>query len=176
MGVRSHAVGRRRAPVLRAIGHAGELASRWCRSPSQGEVPVPAGLRLFLPDEWVSDADRCARAGVPEAAMTPASKGETALAGLDQVRAVPPRGHGAEPDVAGEADRRRDGPTNRGTSFRGRGAGNSIIERLSSPIHKQWQLMPRMAEWSRPSNYRKLELSISSKRLGQRPEIARSAP
>jgi hypothetical protein len=33
---------------------------------AQGEVPVPIGLRLFLPDEWVTNPDRCAEAGVPE--------------------------------------------------------------------------------------------------------------
>jgi SRSO17 transposase len=55
---------------------------------AQGEVPVPVGLRLFLPEEWTGDAARCARAGVPETAMTPASKGEIALAELDRVRAA----------------------------------------------------------------------------------------
>src|SRR4051812_35724001 len=55
---------------------------------ARGEVPVPVGLRLFLPDEWVADAERCARAGVPEAAMTPRSKGEIALAELDRLRAA----------------------------------------------------------------------------------------
>src|SRR3954463_16282072 len=33
---------------------------------ARGEVPVPAGLRLFLPDEWTADPERCAGAGVPE--------------------------------------------------------------------------------------------------------------
>ena len=55
---------------------------------AQGEVPVPVGLRLFLPEEWTGNAGRCDRAGVPEAAMTPASKGEIALAELDRVRAA----------------------------------------------------------------------------------------
>ena len=55
---------------------------------AQGEVPVPVGLRLFLPDEWVSDTARCARAGVPEVHRTPRSKGEIALAELDRLRAA----------------------------------------------------------------------------------------
>ena len=55
---------------------------------AQGEVPVPVALRLFLPDEWVEDAARCARAGVPDAAISPRSKGEIALVELDRVRAA----------------------------------------------------------------------------------------
>ena len=55
---------------------------------AQDEVPVPVGLRLFLPDTWTGDVARCARAGVPEAARVPQSKGEIALAELDRVRAA----------------------------------------------------------------------------------------
>ena len=55
---------------------------------AQGEVPVPVGLRLFLPEEWTGDAERCARAGVPDATISPRSKGEIALAELDRVRAA----------------------------------------------------------------------------------------
>lgn len=55
---------------------------------AQGEVPVPVGLRLFLPEKWIGDRQRCAQAGVPEAAMTPRSKGEIALDELDRLRAA----------------------------------------------------------------------------------------
>jgi SRSO17 transposase len=48
---------------------------------------VPVALRLFLPEEWVADPQRCAQAGVPEATLTPQSKGEIALAELDRLRA-----------------------------------------------------------------------------------------
>jgi SRSO17 transposase len=54
---------------------------------ARDEVPVPVALRLFLPDEWTSVPERCARAGVPEAAVAPRSKGEIALAELDRLRA-----------------------------------------------------------------------------------------
>jgi SRSO17 transposase len=52
------------------------------------EVPVPVGLRLFLPEEWTRDPERCAAAGVPEAEMVARSKGEIALAELDRLLAA----------------------------------------------------------------------------------------
>ena len=48
---------------------------------------MPVALRLFLPDEWTSVRERCARAGVPEAAVAPRSKIEIALSELDRLRA-----------------------------------------------------------------------------------------
>src|SRR5918993_194441 len=53
---------------------------------ARDEVPVPVGLRLFLPEEWTRDPERCARAGVPEAEVAARSKGEIALAELDRLR------------------------------------------------------------------------------------------
>ena len=55
---------------------------------ARDEVPIPVALRLFLPAEWTRDPDRCARAGVPEAAMAPRSKGEIALVELDRLLAA----------------------------------------------------------------------------------------
>lgn len=55
---------------------------------AQGEVPVPVGLRLCLPENWTSDPLRCAQAGVPEAAMAPRAKGEIALDELDRLTAA----------------------------------------------------------------------------------------
>ena len=49
------------------------------------EVPLPVALRLFLPDTWTGDPDRCARAGVPETEVVPRTKGEIALAELDRL-------------------------------------------------------------------------------------------
>jgi SRSO17 transposase len=55
---------------------------------AQGEVPVPVRLRLFLPDEWTGDRERCTQAGVPKRARAPRSKGEIALDELDRLRAA----------------------------------------------------------------------------------------
>ncbi len=55
---------------------------------AQDEVPVPLGLRLFLPDEWASDPDRCADAGVPEEHRHTLAKTEIALAEIDRVIAA----------------------------------------------------------------------------------------
>ena len=49
------------------------------------EVPVPVGLRLFLPEEWTADPERCAAAGVPDDEMVARTKGEIALAELDRL-------------------------------------------------------------------------------------------
>ena len=52
------------------------------------EVPVPVGLRLYLPEEWTADLDRCAAAGVPVEAILSGSKGAIALAELDRLIAA----------------------------------------------------------------------------------------
>ena len=54
---------------------------------ARGEVPLPVGLRLFLPAAWTDDAERCEAAGVPEAARTAQTKPAIALAEIDRVRA-----------------------------------------------------------------------------------------
>lgn len=71
-------------------GHLGKKAN--CQSLvsltlARDEVPVPVGLRLFLPEDWTANPARSALAGVPEAAITPQSKGEIALTELDRLRA-----------------------------------------------------------------------------------------
>lgn len=55
---------------------------------ARAEVPIPVALRLFLPRSWTDDPARCARAGIPEAAIIARSKGEIALAEIDRVRAA----------------------------------------------------------------------------------------
>jgi SRSO17 transposase len=53
---------------------------------ARGEVPLPVGLRLFLPAAWTNDPARCDAAGVPAAARTAQSKPQIALAEIDRVR------------------------------------------------------------------------------------------
>jgi SRSO17 transposase len=52
------------------------------------EVPIPVGLRLFLPEEWTADPARCVAAGVPEAEILARAKGAIALAELDRLLAA----------------------------------------------------------------------------------------
>ena len=55
---------------------------------ARGEVPVPIGLRLFLPKSWTDDPARCRAAGVPDRARTAQTKPEIALDEIDRVRAA----------------------------------------------------------------------------------------
>ena len=55
---------------------------------ARAEVPVPVALRLFLPEEWAGDTERCARAGVPETWSGARTKPAIALAELDRLRGV----------------------------------------------------------------------------------------
>jgi SRSO17 transposase len=52
------------------------------------EVPMPVGLRLFLPETWTADPERCAAAGVPEDEVIARSKGAIALAEVDRLMAA----------------------------------------------------------------------------------------
>jgi SRSO17 transposase len=55
---------------------------------ASGEVPVMAGLRLFLPESWTSDPARLVRAGVPEERRAYRTKPEIALEEIDRIRAA----------------------------------------------------------------------------------------
>ena len=55
---------------------------------ARGEVPVPVGLRMFLPSVWTDDPVRCAKAGVPEAARIAQTKPEIALTEIDRLLAT----------------------------------------------------------------------------------------
>src|SRR3954465_8087068 len=81
---------------------------------ARGEVPLPVGLRLFLPAAWTDDAERCDEAGVAEAARTVQTKPEIALAEIDRVREAGVRfscvladaGFGSSPDFRHGLDER----------------------------------------------------------------------
>jgi SRSO17 transposase len=49
------------------------------------EVPVPIALRLFLPEGWTQDPERCRQAGVPDNRMAARTKPVMALEELDRV-------------------------------------------------------------------------------------------
>jgi SRSO17 transposase len=55
---------------------------------ARDEVPVPVGLRLFLPESWTSDQDRMAKAGVPELSRVSRTKPEIALDEIDRLIAA----------------------------------------------------------------------------------------
>src|SRR6478752_3936640 len=46
----------------------------------------PLAMRLYLPEAWLEDAERLDKAGVPEEARRPLTKGRIALELLDRVR------------------------------------------------------------------------------------------
>ena len=81
---------------------------------ARGEVPVPVGLRLFLPAEWTSEPERCAAAGVPDALRVAQSKPAIALAEIDRLVAAGLRfgcvladaGYGSSPEFRRGLDRR----------------------------------------------------------------------
>jgi SRSO17 transposase len=54
---------------------------------ARGEVPVCVALRLFLPEAWLDDAEKCRRAGVPEA-IGRRPKWQIALDEIDRVSAA----------------------------------------------------------------------------------------
>ena len=58
------------------------------------EVPIPVALRLFLPEEWTSDPDRCDAAGVPAERREHHTKGMISVNEIDRVLAA-----GVQPEV-----------------------------------------------------------------------------
>ena len=82
------ALGRRRSAVLRGAGQTANCQVLVSLTLAHDEVPVPLGLRLFLPDEWASDPDRCAEAGVPEEHRRALAKTEIALEEIDRLAAA----------------------------------------------------------------------------------------
>jgi SRSO17 transposase len=54
----------------------------------RGGVPVPIALRLFLPESWAKDPERCEGAGIPEPERRHRPKWSIALEELDLARAA----------------------------------------------------------------------------------------
>lgn len=63
------------------------------------EVPVPLALRLFMPDDWVNDPERCRRAGVPEGRIRKLSKPMIAIGEVDRLRSLGVRFDGVVADA-----------------------------------------------------------------------------
>ena len=71
-----------------ALGKQANCQSLVSSTLAQREVPVPVGLRLFLPSTWTDDPARCAKAGVPEAARVERTKPQIALDEIDRLIAA----------------------------------------------------------------------------------------
>jgi SRSO17 transposase len=95
---------------------------------ARDEVPLPVGLRLFLPAAWTDDPSRCEAAGVPGAARTAQTKPAIALAEIDRVREAGLRfscvladaGFGSSPDF-------RQGLSARELAWAGGIAGTQLV-------------------------------------------------
>ncbi len=55
---------------------------------ARGEVPVPIWMRLFLPESWTEDAERCQKAGIPDSERMHRPKWEIAVRGVKEARAA----------------------------------------------------------------------------------------
>ncbi len=71
-----------------ALGKQANCQSLVSLTLARREVPVPIGLRLFLPNAWTDDPARCVKAGVPEAARIAQTKPQIALAEIDRLMAA----------------------------------------------------------------------------------------
>lgn len=68
-----------------ALGKTANCQSLVSLTLASREVPVMAGLRLFLPEEWTSDPERMARARVPEERKVALTKPEIAIEEIDRI-------------------------------------------------------------------------------------------
>src|SRR3954468_8517124 len=119
---------------------------------ARGEVPLPVGLRLFLPAAWTDDAERCDAAGVPAAARTAQSKPAIALAEIDRVRAAGLRfscvladaGFGSSPDF-------RHGLDERELAWAGGIACTQLVYPTTVKLHPTYMPSGRPAKHPRPN-------------------------
>jgi SRSO17 transposase len=107
--------------------------------------------RLWLPKEWTEDPDRCARAGVPEAARTYQSKPELALALLRRAKAL---GHLVADwvtgdDAYGASPEFRDGVAKEGFLFMLEVQSNTPVW----PVATAWDV-PTYSGFGRPKKPR----------------------
>src|SRR2546426_127252 len=92
-GKASVGVARQYSGTLGKVGNC-QVAVTCCYSDPHASWPV--AVRLYLPQEWTEDPERCRKARVP-ADMTVQTKPQIALELLDQARAWGVRGGGAPP-------------------------------------------------------------------------------
>ena len=76
------------APDASSLGKTANCQTLVSLTLARGEVPVMVALRLFLPENWTSDAARLKRAGVPVEHRAARTKPEIALAEIDRVVAA----------------------------------------------------------------------------------------
>lgn len=84
----THSVGVAHHQYAGALGRHASCQTLVSLTLAKGEVPVPVALRLFLPEEWIGDPARCAKAGVPEACRIPKPKTDMAPAEGDRLLAA----------------------------------------------------------------------------------------
>ena len=80
----SHSVGVA-AQYASSLGKTSNCQSLVSVTLASGEVPVMVGLRLFLPESWTNDAERMARARVPQERQVARTKPQIAIEEIDRV-------------------------------------------------------------------------------------------
>lgn len=94
---------------------------------ARGEVPVPIGLRLYMPKSWTEDKERRKHCGVPEDVVFE-EKWRIALSEIDRVRKAGARFGAVLADVAyGTVEGFREGLIERGLSYAVGIAPNRIV-------------------------------------------------
>ncbi len=82
---------------------------------AKNEVPVPLGLRLFVPETWTVDVDRCDEAGIRAEHQQVLAKTDIALMEIDRVVAAGARFGRVVADAGyGSSAAFRSGPSRRG--------------------------------------------------------------
>jgi len=113
------------------------------------EVPVPLALRLYLPEVWIKDPVRLAKAAVPEPFRIHRSKLEIALAELDRVLAAGVRFGAVLADAAyGSSAAFRHALSARGLTW---AVGIPRTQKVYAPeVGLTWPVAPRGRPRQRP--------------------------